>query len=46
MVGAIGCFGCLFVLLKVWRPAEMLGYGGMGTLPLPATPTLPLRAAR
>jgi lactate permease len=29
VVGAIVCFGCLLVLLKVWRPAEVLGYGGI-----------------
>ena len=29
VVGAIVCFGCLLLLLKVWRPADVLGYGGM-----------------
>jgi lactate permease len=29
VVGATVCFGCLLVLLKVWRPAEVLGYGGV-----------------
>jgi lactate permease len=29
VVGATVCFGCVLVLLKVWRPKEMLGYGGM-----------------
>jgi lactate permease len=28
VAGAIVCFVCLLVLLKVWRPAEVLGYGG------------------
>ncbi|HZL60636.1 MAG TPA: L-lactate permease [Stellaceae bacterium] len=26
--GSIVCFVCLLLLLKVWRPAEVLGYGG------------------
>ena len=25
---SIMCFACLLLLLKVWRPAEVLGYGG------------------
>ncbi len=29
VIGAIVCFGCLLVLLKVWHPARMLGYGGV-----------------
>jgi lactate permease len=29
VVGAIVCFGCLLILLKVWRPANALGYGGV-----------------
>jgi lactate permease len=29
VVGAIVCFICILVLLKVWRPAQMLGYGGV-----------------
>jgi lactate permease len=29
VVGAIVCFGCLLLLLKVWRPAEVVGYGGV-----------------
>jgi lactate permease len=33
VVGAIVCFGCLLVLLKVWRPSEVLGYGGMPVRP-------------
>jgi lactate permease len=28
VVGAIVCFGCLLILLKLWRPAEVLSYGG------------------
>ena len=28
VAGAITCFVCLLVLLKVWQPAETLGYGG------------------
>ena len=28
VAGAIVCFACLLILLKVWRPAEVLGYGG------------------
>jgi lactate permease len=28
VVGAIVCFVCLLLLLKVWRPADVLGYGG------------------
>jgi lactate permease len=27
--GAIVCFICLFLLLKVWRPKEVLGFGGV-----------------
>jgi lactate permease len=29
VIGAIVCFACLLVLLKVWRPAHTLGYGGV-----------------
>ncbi|HTY99413.1 MAG TPA: L-lactate permease [Rhodocyclaceae bacterium] len=29
VVGAIVCFGCLLAVLKVWRPREVLGYGGV-----------------
>jgi len=29
VIGAIVCFGCLLILLKVWRPARTLGYGGV-----------------
>jgi lactate permease len=29
VIGAIVCFACLLVLLKVWRPARTLGYGGV-----------------
>jgi lactate permease len=28
VIGAIVCFVVLLVLLKVWRPAQVLGYGG------------------
>ncbi len=28
VAGALVCFVCLLLLLKVWRPAEVLGYGG------------------
>jgi lactate permease len=28
VVGAIVCFICILILLKVWRPREVLGYGG------------------
>src|SRR5262245_22438749 len=28
VAGAIVCFICLMILLKFWRPAEVLGYGG------------------
>src|SRR5580700_315802 len=28
VIGAIICFACLLILLKVWRPAHTLGYGG------------------
>jgi lactate permease len=28
VIGAIICFVCLLVLLKVWQPAQTLGYGG------------------
>jgi len=28
VVGAITCFAALFILLKVWRPATVMGYGG------------------
>ncbi len=28
VIGAIICFACLLVLLKVWRPSQTLGYGG------------------
>ncbi len=29
VIGAIVCFACLLVLLKVWQPAQTLGYGGV-----------------
>jgi lactate permease len=29
VIGAIICFACLLILLKFWRPAETLGYGGV-----------------
>jgi lactate permease len=29
VIGAIVCFVCLLILLKVWRPAQTLGYGGV-----------------
>jgi len=28
VIGAIICFACLLLLLKVWQPAQTLGYGG------------------
>ncbi|HML13052.1 MAG TPA: L-lactate permease, partial [Xanthobacteraceae bacterium] len=28
VIGAIVCFACLLALLKVWHPAQTLGYGG------------------
>jgi lactate permease len=28
VLGAIVCFACLLILLKVWHPAQTLGYGG------------------
>lgn len=49
VVGALVCFGALLLLLRVWRPAETLGYGGVpvmrgrplavggGSTPQPAT---------
>jgi lactate permease len=33
VVGAIVCFVCILVLLKFWRPAEVLGYGGVPVPP-------------
>ncbi|MBV8770529.1 MAG: L-lactate permease [Hyphomicrobiales bacterium] len=29
VIGSIVCFACLLVLLKVWRPSQTLGYGGV-----------------
>jgi len=29
VIGAIVCFVCLLILLKVWRPSRTLGYGGV-----------------
>jgi lactate permease len=29
IIGAIICFACLLLLLKVWHPARTLGYGGV-----------------
>ena len=29
VIGAIVCFSCLLLLLKVWQPARTLGYGGV-----------------
>ena len=29
VIGAIICFACLLILLKVWRPKQTLGYGGV-----------------
>ena len=28
VAGSIVCFICILLLLKIWRPAEVLGYGG------------------
>src|ERR1700745_2843987 len=28
VIGAIVCFACLLILLKVWRPSRVLAYGG------------------
>jgi len=28
VIGAIVCFAALLILLKIWRPAQTLGYGG------------------
>ncbi len=28
VIGSLVCFGCLLLLLKVWRPKETLGFGG------------------
>jgi lactate permease len=28
VAGSIVCFACLLILLKVWQPAQVLGYGG------------------
>jgi lactate permease len=33
VAGAITCFICLLILLRFWRPAQLLGYGGK---PLPS----------
>ena len=29
VIGALVCFGALLLLLKYWKPAETLGYGGV-----------------
>ncbi|MBN9560354.1 MAG: L-lactate permease [Alphaproteobacteria bacterium] len=29
ITGSIVCFACLLVLLKLWRPKQLLGYGGV-----------------
>src|SRR5262249_47588540 len=29
VIGAIVCFAALFILLKLWRPRRVLGYGGV-----------------
>src|SRR5690348_21582 len=29
VIGAIVCFAALLILLKIWRPAQTLGYGGV-----------------
>jgi lactate permease len=29
VIGAIVCFACLLLLLKIWRPKQTLGYGGV-----------------
>jgi len=34
VIGSISCLVCLFILLKVWQPAQVLGYGGT---PIPAS---------
>jgi lactate permease len=28
VIGSIVCFICILILLKIWQPAEVLGYGG------------------
>jgi len=29
VIGAIVCFACLLILLKIWQPSRTLGYGGV-----------------
>ena len=41
VIGAIVCFGVLLILLKVWRPAQVLAYGGV-----PATGDMQAEGAR
>jgi lactate permease len=38
VIGAIICFVCLLVLLKVWQPAQTLGYGGVPVTAARETP--------
>jgi lactate permease len=37
VIGSIVCFACILILLKIWRPAQVLGYGGT---PVPGTTSL------
>jgi len=38
VIGAIVCFACLLILLKVWHPAQTLGYGGVPVTAAQETP--------
>jgi lactate permease len=29
VIGSLVCFGCLLLLLRLWRPKEILGFGGV-----------------
>src|SRR5204862_5696373 len=36
IIGALVCFGALLLLLRYWRPAETLGFGGVPVTAEPA----------
>jgi len=42
VIGSLVCFGALLLLLKVWRPRTILGYGGVEIIPGSASAPAPI----
>ena len=45
IIGAVVSFGALLLLLRYWRPAETLGFGGVPVIAEPAAASGPARTA-